>query len=107
MIRVEFYDQKGRIQGFCCSGHSGYADAGSDIVCAAATTAVQFAEATIVDALGERASVKVDAGSARVTLKLPATCEHEEAVQAVLTGMMLTLCGVRDQYPDFIEVLEV
>jgi len=25
----------------------------------------------------------------------------------VLTGMMLTLCSLRDEYPDYIEVLEV
>ena len=31
----------------------------------------------------------------------------EEAVQAVLSGMMLTLCSLRDEYPDYIEVLEV
>ena len=28
--------------GFECSGHSGYAEAGSDIVCAAISTAVQY-----------------------------------------------------------------
>ena len=44
---------------------------------------------------------------ARITLTLPATCESEEAVQAVLSGMMLTLCSLRDDYPDYIEVLEV
>ena len=107
MTRVEFFDQDGRIQGFCCSGHSGYAEEGADIVCAAVTTAVQFATAVIVDTLGERATVKVDAENARITLKLPATCEQEDTVQAVMTGMMLTLCSVRDQYPDYIEVLEV
>ena len=44
---------------------------------------------------------------ARVTLTLPAVCEDEDAVQAVLTGMMLTLCELRDAYPDYIEVMEV
>ena len=44
---------------------------------------------------------------ARITLTLPAVCEDEEAVQAVLTGMMLTLSELRDQYPDYIEVMEV
>ena len=32
---------------------------------------------------------------------------QEEAVQAVLTGMMLTLSKVRDEYPDYLEVMEV
>lgn len=54
MTRVEFFDQDGRISGFCCSGHSGYAEAGSDIVCAAVSTAVKFAETTLSEVLGER-----------------------------------------------------
>lgn len=107
MTKVEFFSQGSRITGFCCSGHSGYAEQGADIVCAAVTTAVQFATAVIVDTLGERAAVKVNDKEARVTLTLPATCEQEDTVQAVLTGMMLTLCSLRENYPDFIEVLEV
>ena len=107
MTKVEFFSQNGRISGFCCSGHSGYAEEGSDIVCASVTTAVKFAEAAICDALGEQAKTKVQPNEPRITLTLPATCENEDAVQAILTGMMLTLCSLRDQYPDYIEVLEV
>ena len=32
---------------------------------------------------------------------------YQDAVQAVLTGFMLTMCALRDDYPDYIEVLEV
>ena len=55
MTRVEFFDHEGRITGFCCSGHSGYAEAGGDVVCAAVSTAVKLAECTINDVLGEHA----------------------------------------------------
>ena len=88
MTRVEFFDQDGRITGFSCSGHSGYAEEGSDIVCAAVSTAVKFAECTINDVLGERAKTRVKEDEARISLTLPAACENEEAVQAVLTGML-------------------
>lgn len=107
MTRVEFFSENGRLNGFCCSGHSGYAEEGSDIVCASVSTAVTFAECTIHDVLGERTKTKVNEEEARITLMLPATCEDEEAVQAVMTGLMLTLCKLRDEYPDHIEVLEV
>lgn len=107
MTRVEFFNQEGRITGFCCSGHSGYAEAGSDIVCAAVSTAVTFAECAINDCLGEHAKVRVDESESRITLTLPAKCEDEESVQAVLAAMMLTLCHWRDEYPDHIEVMEV
>ena len=97
-----------RITGFSVSGHSGYAESGSDIVCAAITAIVTMAEATINDVCGAKAKVRVkDQENARITLTLPASCDEEESIQAVLAGMMLTLCSLRDENPDYIEVLEV
>ena len=105
MTRVEFFDRDGEISGFSVMGHSGYAEEGSDIVCAAISTAVQFAATTITDVLGVPAKTKVNEEKAHITLTLPASYEEEDAVQAVLTGMMLTLGELRDQYPDHIEVI--
>ena len=96
-----------RITGFSVSGHSGYAEAGQDIVCAAISAIVTMAEATINDICGAKAKVRVKEADARITLTLPSSCDEEESVQAVLAGMMLTLCSMRDDYPDYIEVLEV
>ena len=107
MTRCEFFTEDERITGFSVSGHSGYSEEGSDIVCAAISAVVTMAEATINDVLGAKAKVRVKNEDARVSLTLPASCEEEDAVQAVLAGMMLTLCSMRDDYPDFIEVLEV
>ena len=107
MTKCEFFTEDDRITGFSVSGHSGYAEAGKDIVCAAISTAVTMAEATINDVCGAKAKVRVKEDDARITLMLPASCDEEETVQAVLAGMMLTLCNMRDDYPDYIEVLEV
>ena len=96
-----------RITGFSVSGHSGYAEAGKDIVCASITAAVTMAEATINDVCGGKAKVRVKEGDARITLTLPTSCDEEDAIQAVLAGMMLTLISIREDYPDYIEVLEV
>ena len=96
-----------RITGFSVSGHSGYAESGSDIVCAAISAVVTMAEATINEVCGAKAKVRVKAEDARVTLMLPTSCDEEEAVQAVLAGMLITLISMRDDYPDYIEVLEV
>ena len=107
MTRCEFFTEDDRITGFSVSGHSGYSEAGSDIVCAAISAVVTMAEATINEVCGAKAKVRVKEEDARVTLTLPASCDEEDAVQAVLAGMMLTLCSMRDDYPDYIEVLEV
>ena len=107
MTRITLFRSRSHAIGFEAEGHTGYAEEGSDIVCASVSTAVKLAECTISDVLGERAKTRVKEDEARISLTLPATCENEEAVQAVLTGMMLTLCSLRDEYPDYIEVLEV
>jgi len=107
MTKCEFFTENDRITGFSVSGHSGYSEAGSDIVCAAISAVVTMAEATINEVCGAKAKVRVKEEDARVTLMLPASCDEEESVQAVLAGMMLTLISMRDDYPDNIEVLEV
>ena len=99
--------QEERITGFSVSGHSGYAEAGADIVCAAVSAVVTMAEATINDVCGAKAKVRVKEEDARITLTLPTSCDEEETVQAVLSGLMLTLISLREDYPDYIEVLEV
>ena len=96
-----------RITGFSVSGHSGYAEAGADIVCAAISAVVTMAEATINDVCGAKAKVRVKDEQARITLTLPASCDEEETVQAVLSGMLLTLISLKEDYPNYIEVLEV
>ena len=107
MTKCEFFTENDRITGFTISGHSGYAEEGSDIVCAAISAVVTMAEATINDVCGAKAKVRVKQEDARISLTLPASCDEEESVQAVLAGMLLTLCNMRDDYPDYIEVLEV
>ena len=107
MTKCEFFTADDRITGFSISGHSGYSEAGSDIVCAAVSAVVAMAEATINDVCGAKAKVRVKEEDARITLTLPASCDEEESVQAVLAGMLLYLCNLRDEYSDYIEVLEV
>ena len=107
MTRCEFFTENDRITGFSVSGHSGYSEAGTDIVCASITAVVTMAEATINDVCGAKAKVRVGEDEARITLKLPKSCDEEETVQAVLAGMMVTLINLQEDYSDFIEVLEV
>ena len=107
MIRCEFFTEDERITGFTVSGHSGYEESGKDIVCAYVTAVVTMAEATINDVCGAKAKVRVKEEDARITLTLPTSCDEEDTVQAVLSGMMLTLISLREEYEDYIEVLEV
>ena len=66
-----------------------------------------MAQATSNDVSGANAKVRVGEDEARITLKLPKSCDEEETVQAVLAGMMVTLINLQEDYSDFIEVVEL
>ena len=58
MIQARFYGSKGILTGFSFSGHSGYAEAGQDVACAAVSSAVQLT-ANMLEEFGFAPDVKV------------------------------------------------
>ena len=108
MTTVTFLTEESRIVGFEVSGHSGYADAGEDIVCAAITSAVRLVEATVNDVMGLCASVKVREKDAKISFRLPGglSAPAESTCQNLLTGLMVYLTQLHDEYPENIEVME-
>ena len=57
MTSITFHSADGRIDGFVVEGHSGYAEAGSDIVCAAISAAVGLTECAINEVLDRKSVV--------------------------------------------------
>ena len=108
MTTVVFRMEGDRITGFEAKGHSGYAKAGADIVCAAVTSAVRLAETIVNDVLGLAASVKVREEDASISLRLPGGLDEvtESTCQSLMTGLMVYFAQLHDEYPDNIEVLE-
>ena len=108
MTTVVFRMEDDRISGFEAKGHSGYAEAGEDIVCAAVTSAVRLVETTVNDVLGLAASVKIREQDASISLRLPGGLDEttEEVCQSLMTGLMVYFTQLHDEYPDNIEVLE-
>ena len=106
MTTVTFLTEGKRIIGFDAKGHSGYSEAGSDIVCAAITSAVRLVESTVNDVLGLAASVKVRSGAVEFRLPGGLSATNESTCQALLTGLMLLFSELHSEYPDNIEVME-
>ena len=108
MTTITFRTEGDRIIGFDSQGHSGYAEEGSDIVCAAISSTIGLVVATINDVLGLAASVKVRESDTSISFRLPGGLGQtaESTCQALLTGLMLYLSELRDEYPENIEVLE-
>lgn len=107
MTTVTFHSGSGRIDGFLVEGHSGYAEAGADIVCAAVSAAVGLTECTINEVLGLGAPVKASEKDARISLKLPVGLseENEHTCQNLLAGLMVYLQAMGEEYPDHLTVL--
>lgn len=108
MTTVTFLTEDARIIGFDVQGHSGWGESGEDIVCAAITSAVRLVEATVNDVMGLCAAVKVREADVSISLRLPGGLANtaESTCQNLLTGLMVYLAQLHDEYPDNIEVME-
>ena len=108
MTTVTFLTEQARITGFDVQGHSGWGEAGEDIVCAAITSAVRLVDSTVNDVMGLCASVKVREKDATISFRLPGglSAPAESTCQNLLTGLMVYLAQLHDEYPENIEVME-
>ena len=106
MTTVTFHMEEERICSFEIHGHSGYAEEGEDIVCAAISSAVNLVAATVNDVLGLAASVKAESDG-DLSFHLPGgLSETDEATcQNMLAGMMVYFSDLREHYPDFVDVV--
>lgn len=104
MITVKLLKKGETIIGFDVSGHSGYADVGSDIVCAAVSSAVGLVETVINDSMKCSADVEIEPEKARVALEVSKVCDE---CRAVLFGFELHIKNLAEEYPKYIKVLEV
>ena len=108
MTTITFRMEGDRIIGFDSQGHSGYAEEGADIVCAAISSTISLVDVTINDVLGLAASVKVRESAASISLRLPGGLAPmaESTCQVLMTGLMVYFAELHDEFPDNIEVLE-
>ena len=102
MTTITFHSAQGRLDSFVVEGHSGYAEAGADIVCAAVSAAVGLVECTFNEVLGLGASVKIREKDARIALKLPGGLGdiNEHTCQDLLAGLMVYLQDLSEEYPE-------
>lgn len=109
MTKASFAIQDGQLRGFRVEGHSGLAEAGEDVLCAAITSAIRLTECAINDVMGLEAAVKVSEKDAAISLRLPNKLEGEAdgVCQTMLTALMLYFVQLQEEYPQHIIVMEV
>lgn len=105
MITVVFGKNKNGLLKVVVSGHAGYGTEGTDIVCAAVSSALQLTANAITDILKADAMVTVDGETVELVLS-----EHFElTAQKFLEALYLHLNILAEEYSDYIDltVMEV
>ena len=102
MIQAEFFSQGGKPVGFRLKGHSGYSCSGTDIVCAAVSSAAYLTANTITDVAGSAADITAEDG----VMFLKLFSSGNAVADAILRGFRLHMEGLQEQYPQNIEITD-
>jgi len=101
MIKIFLWQEAGRIVGVSISGHAGYAEAGSDIVCAAVSGACE-----LLSAMMDAAKVPYQSYVKEETASL-AIFAKAEGAKALYEGFAAYAKSLQRRYPEYIRVTEV
>ena len=99
MIKATFFVRNETPVGFLISGHSGTAESGKDIVCAAVTSAVMLTVNTITETFGIKAKVKV--GKNTVSVR---ECGDPNG-HKVFGALRDHIKAIQSDYPDAIRII--
>ena len=99
MVQVVLISKGDRLVGFRVSGHAGYAESGSDIVCAGVTTAVQMTANGITECAGIEAEIEVEENL--ISLQLPEMCCDPKAA-LFLEAFELQMGIMAQEYKEFV-----
>ncbi|MBR2284253.1 MAG: ribosomal-processing cysteine protease Prp [Ruminococcus sp.] len=100
MISAEFIRTNGKFTGFRFSGHSGYAEAGEDVACAAVSSAVQLI-VNLLDEFDCEPQVSTDMTDNAVICRATAS---ENTASAMIEQLRLHLEAVLEEYPETINI---
>ena len=106
MTSVVFLRDSLGFVGFTVSGHSGYSEEGSDIVCAAVSSCCELVLNQLCDSFGFDVGVNIDPERAFVgcdSRKMHANQNSREIIASVIDGFYRTVKDIAMQYPRFVK----
>ncbi|MCC8130522.1 MAG: ribosomal-processing cysteine protease Prp [Oscillospiraceae bacterium] len=92
--------EAGSYKGFSVSGHSGYSEAGSDIVCAAVSSAVMLTVNSCIDGFDVNAEPEVIDDTVKFIVNKPS-----ENADRLIGSLREHLEALSEEYPDNIAVV--
>ncbi len=96
-------DSRERLASFFATGHTGWADHGEDIVCAAVSTLLQAAWLGLIEVAG----IKVDGSrkSGVLSLTWPLEARDDAGVRAIVETVARSIGDLAKQYPNHISIV--
>ncbi len=101
MITVKFFTERGKLQGFEVKGHSGLAERGNDILCAAVSSACYMTVNTLTEVLKLDVNVKVNDDGYMKAVLSSATDEAEN----LLKGFEIHINALAKDYQKNLKVI--
>lgn len=109
MIAITIVKSGQNIMTIDITGHSGYAEAGSDIVCSAISTLSETLALSLVKNLEIDAKIIRDESIPHLSISIPSTTKGKklELAQVLMQSTVLGMKEVRDGYSKFIKIKEI
>ena len=104
MTTVRFRTEGNRVTGFDSAGHSGYAEEGEDIVCAAVSALSQTAVNALEAVAGVEPEVIVRSGFLSARLPKGLRAKQRYAAEIILRSVRQGLEDIAKAYPDLVKV---
>ncbi len=89
------------------SGHSGYADEGSDIICAYISSSCDLIMSILIDEVGIEAETNIDPESPLIELVIPHSKVNDEKcglISVCLSGFAGQMKEFSKQFPKFVSI---
>lgn len=103
MINVSIYNKASYIVGFKVTGHSGFAEHGNDIVCAAVSVLTMTAFNGITEILKLKPKYICKDGHLEMMLSDNLSADLKEDTNLILKTMTLGLKDIASQYPKYVK----
>lgn len=106
MTEITVFRDKGSLVGFNATGHTGYAESGTDIVCAAVSAVTQTAVLGITELAKCHAAVQFEDGGLYLMLDKHTPQNKRREAELILGTMLLGLRSIQIDYSDYLKLIE-
>lgn len=100
------FREKGRPVGFEAKGHTGYADEGSDIVCAAVSALTQAAAIGLLEVIKLQAALEIDEAHMYCMLQKDIDGSDMDKAELILETLAASLRSLAETHGDYIKLTD-